>query len=274
MKKQALVTGACGGIGREVVRLLDEGGYRVILVDIDQAALSSMAGVLQSGRYIVCDLTDRQALSQLCNSIENELGGIDVAFVNAGLILPGSLTELEADRIDQQIDINFRSAVHIIRSCALNMSARETGHILATVSIGGILSLKGSATYSATKFALRGLLAGLRDELLDKNIRVSGIYPSGVDTAMLEHEALHGGSALNFLSQPQTVNDVGKAFLRALDKGALEVYVPYADSLSARLAGGFPWVMKYLYPGLEWLGERGRERYIQTIRNRDSHESS
>lgn len=263
--KQALITGACGGIGREVAQRLDRSGYRLILIDINESALLEMAEDYTGSVTVACDLANADRLKKLCSQIENELGEIDIAFVNAGVIAPGYFTGLSKESIDQQIDINFRSAVHLIHSSALNMQQRGKGHIIATVSIGGILSLKGSATYSATKFALRGLLAALKHELADKGIAVSGLYPSGVDTAMLRHEALHGGSALNFIGKVQAVEQVGDAFEKALAKKRLEVYVPYGDSISARLLASFPWVMKHLYPSLEWLGEKGRKVYIKSI---------
>ena len=65
---------------------------------------------------------------------------------------------------------------------------------------------------------------------------ISGIYPTAVNTPMLQHEARSGGSALNFLSAVKTVDDVADAYEKALDRPKLEIYVPYHESLSARAA--------------------------------------
>jgi short-subunit dehydrogenase len=145
------------------------------------------------------------------------------------------------------------------------MLQRGSGHIVNTVSMGGITPLKGGAAYVASKFGLRGFLSALYSELKPLGIKVSGIYPSGVDTAMLRYEATHGGSLLNFVSTPQTSADVLKAFNRALSGGKLEVYVPYSDSLLARAIALFPSLLDRLYPVLEWFGRRGLSKYLKSI---------
>lgn len=262
----ALITGAGGGIGAEVARRLRSQGFRLILVDINEPTTRSLAAELGEAEVITADLADRAAVADLAGRIADSADALDVAFINAGVVAPGSLVDTTDRAIDLQIDVNLHSAIHIIRACARNMIRQGRGHIIATVSMGGILALKDSATYSASKFGLRGLLAGLRDELLPHGIKVGGIYPSGVDTTMLQMEAREGGSPLNFVSTPQSIAAVGDAFVKALRTGRLEVYVPYLDSVLSRLLSLAPGLMTNLYPLLMWLGERGRRRYLASIR--------
>lgn len=262
----ALVTGACGGIGSEVARRLHRLGYRLLLIDLNGDALAQLSAELGNAQFVVANLSSKSELASLRTQIEDPASKVEVAFINAGVIVPGDLVEMTPQQIDLQMDVNLNSAIHLIQSCAKSMKARGTGHIVATVSVGGVLALKGSAVYSASKFGLRGLLAGLRDELSEFGVRVSGIYPSGVDTKMLRLEAEHGGSALNFVSEPQTVQQVGDAFERALSSGKLEVYVPYFDGLLARCLAFMPGLVSHLYPLLQWLGEQGRQKYLSKIR--------
>lgn len=112
--------------------------------------------------------------------------------------------------------------------------------MVATVSLGGIISLKDSAIYSASKFGLRGFLAGFHQEMAAHGVKVSGVYPAAVDTPMLHHEALNGGSVLNFIDKVMTPEAVAAATLRAIDTGRLEAYVPWSASLLARFFGTFP----------------------------------
>lgn len=268
--KIALVTGACGGIGSEVAKRLHRLGYGLLLVDLNADALPQLASELGNAQFVVANLSSKTELASLRAQIENPASNIEVAFINAGVIVPGDLVEMTPEQIDLQMDVNLNSAIHLIQSCAKGMKTRKSGHIIATVSVGGVLALKGSAVYSASKFGLRGLLAGLRDELCEFGVRVSGIYPSGVDTKMLRLEAEHGGSALNFVSEPQTVQQVGDAFERALKSGQLEVYAPYFDGLLARCLAFVPGLVSYFYPVLQWLGEQGRERYLAKIRRSNS----
>jgi short-subunit dehydrogenase len=264
--KVALVTGACGGIGTEVARRLHRLGYRLLLIDLNSNALATLSAELGGAHFIVANLSSKNALHSIKAQIEDPASNIEVAFINAGVIVPGDLVEMTPEQIDLQMDVNLNSAIHLIQSCAKMMKARKSGHIVATVSVGGVLALKGSSVYSASKFGLRGLLAGLRDELSKDNVSVSGIYPSGVDTKMLRHEAEHGGSSLNFVSEPQTVQAVGDAFERAIKYGKLEVYVPYLDGFFARCLAFVPGLVSHLYPFLQRLGERGRLKFLARIK--------
>ncbi|MCG8673244.1 MAG: SDR family oxidoreductase [Pseudomonadales bacterium] len=263
--KYALITGAAGGIGAEVARRLSQLGYGLLLVDINEAALAELETQLPNAEAIVADMNDADSVKALCSRILNGKPQLEVAFVNAGIVVPGNVLDLEPEQIDAQLNINLVSAIHIIRACAKNMQTQQAGHIITTVSMGGIIPLKGSATYAATKFGLRGFLAALSEELLEERISVSGIYPSGVDTAMLRHEATNNGSVLNFLSEPQSIDSVANAVVHALKSPKLEIYLPYFDSIGARLIGFFPRALGYLYPALEKMGERGRQRYLKRI---------
>ena len=94
---------------------------------------------------------------------------------------------------------------------------------------------------------------------------MSGIYPTGIDTPMLRHEAQSDGSALNFLSKVLTVDDVADAYERALDKPKLEIYVPYHESLAARATLWTPAVIPRLLPFFSRIGERGRREYLRRL---------
>lgn len=245
--KQALVIGASGGIGTEITRRLHQRGYGLQLADIDVAVTQLLADDLGGAEVRPIDLTDRTAVQALCAEITQRDTVLDVACVNAGMIHPEYLVDGSAEMVDRQLDVNLRSAIHLIQALAQRMVQQQHGHILVTVSLGGIVSIKGSSIYAATKFGLRGLLMALHSELAPHNVQVSGIYPSGVDTDMLRFEARHGGSALNFVSTPQTVADIGNAVEKALDTGKVEIYPNYGDSISSRLVASFPWLLPKNY---------------------------
>ncbi len=265
VSRTAIVYGASGGIGPAVLRRLDRRGYRLLLVDPDAAAAQALATQVAHAEVWTADFTDRAALAALCERVVSYPDPIRVAVVNAGTVRTGSLLDSSTEDIDLQLELNLRAAVHLIRASAAHMRRAGGGHILATVSMGGLVALKGAATYAASKFGLRGLLASLAGELAPLGIRVSGIYPPGVDTAMLRYEAREGGSALNFVGTPVTPEDVADAFERALDRGALEVFVARGDGLSGRLLNAAPGLLRRLSPLLERIGERGRQRYLARV---------
>ena len=264
-KKTALITGAAGDIGANVVRRLNYLGYKLILLDSNQSSLNKLADECASATAVVFDLSDRVALKEFIAGIDENYGNIDLAFFNASIIKIGNIQDLHYDAIDLQLEINLRSTIHLIKACASNMAKNKSGHIISTVSMGGIVSLGGSATYSASKFGLRGFMNAMREELKPLGISVSGIYPSGVDTQMLRYEARNGGSALNFLSTPQAVDVVGKSVICAMKTKKLEYYVPYLDGLIGRFFSFFPWLVHFFYPMMLRLGEAGRKRYLKSI---------
>ena len=271
MTKTALVTVATGGIGLEITRKLSERGYKLTLVDFDARGLQALADKYPGSTTQVLDQSKLEDVETFCDTVLENGPAPDIAIINAGIIRIGDLMEVSRKDITDQIYVNLVAGTFLIQSLARRMAQAKRGHILATVSMGGIVSMKGSAPYSASKFGLRGLLWGLRDELKPHGVDISGIFPSGVDTPALRHEAFHGGSALNFVSPPVTAEDVANAFMKAIDKPRLEVYVPGSEGISGRILGAWPGLLSKLYPRLEKMGEVGRAKYIKQVREREQH---
>jgi hypothetical protein len=257
----ALVTGAAGGIGSAVCERLQAQGFTLLCVERD-LPLASLAA-RDAGRPIACDLADRDAVRALCDRVEGEWAGeLELVFLNAGVIVPGDAVDVPAGQLRLQLDVMLGSVAELAASAARVMTARGRGHIVATVSMGGILALPGSAAYSAAKAGLRAYLAALRAELRGTGVAVSGLYPSAVDTPMLLHEATHDGSLLNFVGKVSSAGDVADAFERAQRRRRLEHFVPYPDSLLVRLLESFPWLVAPLLGPAEAIGRRGRRRYL------------
>lgn len=268
--KYALITGAGSGIGAAVAKRLDQAGYSLIISGSNPSKLQVLAESLEGSPVIeVADLTSREDVKKLSDKLKHKHPALALAFINAGTIEIGSFADRAPDTIDREIDINLRSALHLIQACIPGMQQQRSGHIIATSSVGGTFALRGSSVYSATKFALRGFLSALQQELIVHNIKVSGIYPGAIDTPMLRYEALNGGSPLNFLHEPKPVSDVADGFIRTLKTGQLETYIPYSDGISARLIGMFPWIIPRLLPLLEKAGERGRRKFIESRKLHD-----
>ena len=257
--KKALITGSAAGIGAAVAASLNAQGYQLILVDKDKQANDTLAASFSNATSIVLDLTDRAALRALCDDIESQ--SLDLAFINAGVALPGDVVDISEAVIDLHLEVNLRSAMLLNQACAKAMLKAGQGQIISTVSMGGITPMKGSAMYSATKFALRGFLSALHSELKPHGVSVSGIYPSAVDTDMLKHEVRSNGSPLNFVSTVATVDDIVQSVEYAIKTKKLEVYVSSMDGFNSRIIGFFPSLLDRLYPLLEKIGRKGMEQY-------------
>ena len=266
-RSTALITGTASGIGAEVARRFAERGFHIIAVDrTPELAERTATDIGAAVTAVGCDLSDQQQTGVLCERIAGEWrDDLDVLVCNAGVLIPGDVADLSADDIDLHLDVLLRNPMQLIRAALGVFLDRNRGHIMATVSMGGICPLPASAPYSAAKAGLRAFLAALNSEVSHTNVAISGIYPTAVDTPMLQHEARAGGSALNFLSAVKTVDDVADAYERALAKPKLEIYVPYLEGLSARAALWTPSLIPRLIPFFNRIGERGRKKYLAQL---------
>jgi len=271
--KTFFINGACGGVGLATVKAFHQAGYQIWASDVNQNALDELAKQYTHLKTSCIDVSNQQQLQQLCDEIA-AAPQIDVAHINAGIVRPNEVANSSPQDIDLQLDINLRSAMHINRALAIKMKSQKSGHIVNTVSMGALISLPGSAVYCATKAALRSFLTAMQAELKPFGISVSGIYPSGIHTPMLQYEALNQGSPLNFLNMPVSTEKVANTVLKSAEESwsakKLEYYLPYSDSISSRIINTFPWLLQKVYPLFRYLGEKGRARYIRKFNVTDA----
>jgi len=264
--KIAIITGAAGGIGREIAKLFDEKGILLSLADVDRGGLERLSLELSGSPLIVeCDVTDRESVSGLIERTVSEMGGLDILVSNAGVIRPELFEDASYENIDLQVGVNLMGAVHVTREAIPAMKQRGGGHIVMIVSLAGLIPETRAAVYTTTKFGLRGLGLTLNLELRNRNIMVSNVFPDSVATPMLEYEAKHGGSPLTFLGEPLKTEAVAAAVWKAIEKKKIEVYVPHSMGILSKIASLFPALIPLLWPLLEKAGERRmRKKGIRT----------
>ncbi|PPJ24946.1 short-chain dehydrogenase [Nocardia nova] len=262
--KYALVTGAAGGIGLEVAQRFAKRGYRVLAAErTDDLAARAVEKIGSGAEPVACDLADADAVAGLCERIEKEWGtDLEICFLNAGIIVPGDVLDTTPEQIDLQLQIMLVATIKLARSAAAALAASGGGQIVATVSQGAVLALPGSATYSTAKAGLRAFLAAFHLEMRGTGVSISGVYPSAVDTPMLRHEAVHGGSLLNFVGTVSSVSDVADAVDKAIRTGRVEIHLPVSDGLTAKFLQFAPRLVPLLLPFANRIGEKGRKRYL------------
>ena len=260
----AFISGAAGGLGQAAAELFHSQGYQLWLTDVDQQGLDKLQALYPNAIIDRTDLVNDEQLEALCHKLESSSHNIELAYINAGVSYPGKIVDTSRRDIDLQLNINMRSACHFNHALARKMKAQSNGHIINTLSTAAMISLPEGAAYSASKFGLRGFVIALAAELKPYGVTVSGIYPNAIDTPMLRYEAVNGGSALNFLDEPVTPDDIIKAIQKAQRGKKLEYFVPAKDTLTAKLICAFPGILNRLYPLLEGMGEKGRQKYISS----------
>ncbi len=186
--KRALVTGAGGGIGGAVARLLAERGIAsMILLDVDEAALAGVAAGLPAAVEVRCctaAIEDRPRLQAALQPMLAALGPLDVLVNCAGVAAENQPGDIDAwHRI---IDVNLHGTYHVILEALQVMP--DGGRIVNVASVLGRHGRVRNTAYCTSKHALLGLTKSLALDLASRGITVNAVLPGGVDTPMLQRE--------------------------------------------------------------------------------------
>jgi NAD(P)-dependent dehydrogenase (short-subunit alcohol dehydrogenase family) len=259
--KVVLVTGGAGGIGQAIARELARAGARVVLAGRTEASLRAvdLGDGLVPAAAISLDVRDAEAWDRGIATLVRDLGGLDVLVHNAGIVDPGPLEAIPADRLRALLETNLLGAMLGCRAALPSLRARR-GAIVHVASLGGLVPMPFEAAYAASKAGLRQFSLSLRAELSGSGVTVSLVTPDSVDTAQLEAEILHDEASLSFASAPLHPDAVGRAVLAALRSGAPEVLVPAGGGFAARLAAAFPRLLLWIIPLLRRSGAKRMAR--------------
>lgn len=189
--KVIVITGASSGMGAAAARHLAAKGANVVLgarrADRIHALATEITDAGGKATAVVTDVTKREDLKQLVDTAVTTYGRIDVLINNAGVMPLSPMDRVKVDEWDQMIDVNIKGVLYGIAAALPYMKEQSSGHIINLASVAGHKLFNGSAVYSATKFAVRALSEGLREELSADNIRVTIISPGAVKTELLDH---------------------------------------------------------------------------------------
>ncbi|MGK9264487.1 SDR family oxidoreductase [Sinorhizobium numidicum] len=189
--KTIVITGASSGMGAAAARHLAAKGASVVLGARRADRIDALAAEIADAGYkataVVTDVTKQEDLRKLVGTAVETYGRIDVLINNAGVMPLSPLERLRVDEWDQMIDVNLKGVLYGIAAALPRMKEQKSGHIINLSSVAGHKLFGGSAVYSATKFAVRALSEGLRQEMAPYNIRTTIISPGAVKTELLDH---------------------------------------------------------------------------------------
>jgi len=190
--KAAFVTGGASGIGLALCRALAEAGGKVMLADIEEAALDAAVASLEGSgpeiQGVVCDVADPASVEAAAEATFSAFGKVHFLCNNAGVGARGGVDHIALNNWRWVIDVNLIGVVNGVRTFLPHMRAHgEGGHIVNTASIAGMINrFHGFHPYAATKFAVVGMSEGLAVELKPFGIGVSILCPGVVRTNILE----------------------------------------------------------------------------------------
>lgn len=187
MGRVAIVTGAARGLGRSIAIALAKAGGNLMLVDMRQSDLLTLASELHSlgqrSLAVETDISDEGQVVSMVQRALGEFGSVDILVNNAGINRPASITELTTGDWDAVLDVNLKGAFLCSRAVFPKMIEQEGGHIVNIASIMGKRGWGGHTAYCASKFGLMGLTQALVAEGKPHNIKVTAICPGGMDTS-------------------------------------------------------------------------------------------
>lgn len=192
--RSALVTGACGEIGRALVARLCEEGARVVAADVDTQGLAMLGRETDLACAVQLDVTDAASTAQCLSDAVDVVGGVDMFVANAGVesqVL--RVADFDVDDYRRVFEVNVLGAFLGSREVSRHMLERGSGSILFMASVGALKGVAGMSVYNASKHALLGLARSLAVETVGTGVRVNTLCPGAVDTRMMS--AINAGQA-------------------------------------------------------------------------------
>ena len=181
----ALITGAASGFGRALTQSLTTRGVRVLACDVDEPGgreVAEDAGAL----FVRCDVSDPEQNAAAVAVAVAEYGGLDMAFLNAGVASATGVGEsFDLDAYRRAMGANLDGVVFGVNAVLPAMKARGGGSIVATSSLAGLAPVPMDPIYAANKHAVVGLVRSLGPVLAGEGIRVNAICPGYADTAII-----------------------------------------------------------------------------------------
>lgn len=185
--KTALVTGASGGIGRDIATALSKAGVKVALSGTREAVLEEVKGDCGPDAAIVtCNLSDTEAVNGLVKRAEEAVGPLDILVANAGITRDQLLLRMKEEDWDAVLDVNLGSYFRLAKSALRGMMKRRSGRIIGITSIVGVTGNAGQANYAASKAGMIGFTKSLAAEVASRGVTANCIAPGFITSPMTD----------------------------------------------------------------------------------------
>lgn len=186
--KSALVTGASGGIGGAIAKVLHAQGASVVLSGTRAEALEALRAELGERAHIAtCNLADSASVEALPKEAEAALGGqVDILVNNAGITRDNLFMRMKDEEWDQVIAVDLTAAFRLSRAVLRGMMKKRWGRIVSITSVVGTMGNPGQGNYAAAKAGLIGMSKSLAQEVASRNITVNCVAPGFIATAMTD----------------------------------------------------------------------------------------
>jgi short-subunit dehydrogenase len=240
--KLVLITGANGGIGAAIARELSMKRTSLVLTGRNASQLETLAANLRGNGSKVsimsADLSEPDAARDLVDRVLRSAGPIQTVVNCAGIQNFGFFSDERIEDTERLFRINTFAPMALVNAVLPHMIERRSGHLVNVGSIFGSIGFPCFASYSASKFALRGFSEALRRELVGSGIAVTYVAPRFTKTALNGSAATRMANALS-MNQDEP-SDVARAVMAAIDRGRADSYFGWPEKLFVRINSIFP----------------------------------
>jgi NAD(P)-dependent dehydrogenase (short-subunit alcohol dehydrogenase family) len=233
--KVVFITGGARGIGAEVAQRLRNKGAKLVLTDLDEAALTTLAGRLGGDEHVltaVADVRDLAAMQAAAAKAVERFGGIDVVVANAGIASYGSVLQVDPEAVKRVLDVNLLGVFHTVRATLPAVIDRR-GYVLIVSSLAAFAAAPGMAPYDMSKAGNEHLANALRLEVAHLGVGVGSAHMSWIDTALLRDSKADLPAfdkllaALPWpLNKTTSVDKCASAFVKGIEGRKNRVYCP------------------------------------------------
>lgn len=234
-----VVTGAAGGIGRELCRSFAREGSRIGMVDRDGAALELLADELrETGAQCepaLADVCDRDQVHDAVGRITASLGDPDILVPSAGICRASTVDDLRVRELEDVIRTNYLGLVYAVEAVLPAMLRRGRGHIVGISSMAGVRAIPFETAYCASKAAVEAFLESIRAELRRRGITVTISYPAYVRTGLLDEINAAMGADMSD-GRALTVEQAAFRIMRGVRRRHSRIYLPRGLGMAVRLS--------------------------------------
>ena len=185
--KNALVTGATGGIGSEIAKALASQGAKVVLSSTKEEKLQELAAEIGGDvKYAACNLSDAAAVDALFDKAEELVGQIDILVCNAGITKDNLILRMKDDDFNHVLDVNLKSTFILNRNAIKKMMRRKYGRIINIASVVGVTGNPGQCNYVASKAGMIGMSKSLAQEVATRGITINCVAPGFIQSPMTD----------------------------------------------------------------------------------------
>ncbi|CAH0690497.1 unnamed protein product [Chilo suppressalis] len=256
-----LITGSGHGMGRETALRFARLGGVVVCVDINPKGNLETVDLIKEEKgkahHYVCDVTSRAAVNDLAEKVRREVGEVTMLVNNAGIMPCKPLLQHTEQEVRAEFEVNILAHHWLVQAFLPNMMERNHGHIVGMSSMAGVVGLRNLVPYCATKFAVRGFMEALHEELREdprdySGIKMTVICPYIIDTGLCKRPRVKYPGLMKILSPGEAADKIVDAVRRNYHEITIPSSLYYINQMCRTMPRRVPLYLKdFLDSGLE-----------------------